>query len=153
MPLAQCLQRLKYRRERHVGRALGRLLADELESPTYAIDALVAVPLHRKRLRARTFNQADEICRVVAKQRGIPMLAAGIRRTLDTAPQTALDRAGRLRGPDRAFRVDLALIGRSIAIIDDVITTGATVNALGRALKAAGATRVEAWSVARSVRL
>lgn len=150
-PLAQYLQNLKYGRERHLGRALGQLLAVDIVAPGLDVDALVAVPLHRKRLRMRTFNQADEIGVAVAKVAGTSLLSTGVRRAIDTRPQTELDRAERMRGPRRAFRVDRNLRGMRVAIVDDVITTGATVNALASALKAAGAVHVEAWAVARSI--
>lgn len=150
-PLARHLQNLKYRGQRHLGSALGSLLAAEIEPAAAGVDALVAVPLHRRRFRSRTFNQAAEIAGTAAKRLNKPILFAGVHRILDTQPQTELDRERRLRGPSRAFRVDRRLHGVRIAIIDDVITTGATVNALGRALKGAGATLVEAWSVARSL--
>lgn len=156
-PLALYLQRLKYGRERHLGRALGRLFVAGIDSAgmdtaALGIDALVAVPLHRKRLRIRTFNQADEIGVAIAKLTGASLLSAGIGRAIDTLPQTELDRAKRLRGPRRAFRVSRRFDELRIAIVDDVITTGATVNALGSVLKGAGALHVEAWAVARSVR-
>jgi ComF family protein len=150
-PLTQCVQRLKYGRERHLGRALGRLAGSALESDARDIDALVAVPLHRRRLRERTFNQADEICAAIAKAIGRPMLTTGFHRTLDTRPQTGLGRTERLHGPAHAFRVERALGNLSVAIVDDVITTGATVNAFAHALRGAGAASIEAWSVARSV--
>jgi ComF family protein len=148
-PLTQCLQRFKYGRERHLGRALGRLAGSALEPGD--VDAMVAVPLHRRRLRERTFNQADEICASLANVVGRPMLTRGFHRALDTRPQTGLGRIERLNGPSRAFRVDRGLTGLRIAIVDDVITTGATVNAFAQALRAAGAASIEAWSVARSV--
>jgi len=150
-PLTQCLQRFKYGRERHLGRALGRLVGSALESGAGDVDALIAVPLHRRRLRERTFNQADEICAAIANVVGRPILTRGIYRALDTRPQTGLGRTERLGGPARAFRVERDLRGSRIAIVDDVITTGATVNAFARALRAAGAAWIEAWSVARSV--
>jgi ComF family protein len=150
-PLAHHIQGLKYGGQRHLGNALGALLAAEIEPAAPDVDALVAVPLHRRRLRSRTFNQAAEIAGTVARRLNKRMLFAGIHRIVDTQPQTELDRERRLRGPSRAFRVDRGLNGMRIAIVDDVITTGGTVNALGCTLKAAGATAVEAWSVARSL--
>jgi len=150
-PLARYIQELKYGRKRHLARPLGRLVANELETAGFDIDALAAVPLHSRRLRARTFDQAAEIAAAIARAVGRPLCGSRIRRTLDTRPQTELDRRERMRGPLRAFRVDGSMAGMRIAIVDDVITTGATVNALGSALKAAGAIHVEAWAVARSV--
>ena len=150
-PLAGCLQALKYAKERRFGAALGRLLALEVDSARSGCDIVVAVPLHPARLRQRSFNQADEIARPLARALGARLLAAGIRRTRHTEPQTALDRGERLRSLDGAFAVRGSLAGLSIAIVDDVITTGATINALAAALRSAGAVGVEAFAVARAV--
>jgi ComF family protein len=170
-PLAVFVQRLKFARQHRLGRALGILLAREIaqaalccgapeceapdcEAPgceALRCDALVAVPLHRRRLRERTFNQADEIARPLARMLGIPLKTAGIRRELHTPAQTGLARAERLANLERGFSVRSRLDGLRIAIVDDVITTGATVNALAGALRTAGAIRVEAWGVARTV--
>jgi len=150
-PLTTFLQALKYAKERHLGRALGQLLLGELGSVPSQVDALLAVPLHARRLRMRTFNQADEIARPLARAFGCRLLVAGVRRTRHTPSQTGLDRRERIASLKRAFAVRPNLQGLKLAIIDDVITTGATINALGSALKAAGADRVEAWAVARVI--
>ena len=151
LPLARFLRDLKYRGQRRLGRALGLLLAAELKAAATGVDAIVGTPLHQRRLRARTFNQADEIALALASHLRMPRLVSGIRRKLDTQPQTELNRKNRIENPLRAFSVSRNLRGLRIAIVDDVITTGATVNALADTLKSAGAIRVEAWSVARSV--
>ena len=170
-PLSVYLQRLKFARQYRLGRALGLLLARELAGAAtggsmnaggamaggaifgraIACDMLVVVPLHPRRLRERTFNQADEIARPVARALGLRLIPGGIRRACYTPAQTGLSRAERLVNLERAFRVRGPLDGAHIAIVDDVITTGATVNALATALKAAGARHVEAWAVARTV--
>jgi len=160
-PLDACLQRLKYAHERRLGAALGRLLAEALvasaarsaaASPAAAArpTLIVAVPLHASRLRERTFNQADEIARPVARALGLTQRHRGIRRVRATASQTALGRSDRLGALAGAFAVGGRLDDLDIAIVDDVVTTGATVNALAAALKAAGARRVEAFAVART---
>ncbi len=165
-PLSAYLQRLKYARQHRLGRALGLLLARELAGSANeanaivgrttagrvpACDLLVVVPLHPRRLRERTFNQADEIARPIARALGLAQRSAGIRRAIYTGAQTGLARAERLVNLERAFRVRHRLDGARIAIVDDVITTGATLSALAAALKEAGAARVEAWAVARTV--
>ena len=150
-PLDRYLQALKYRGQRRLGRALGQLLAEEIDVEKVEVDAIVCVPLHPRRLRARTFNQSDEIANAIATRFERPLLISGIRRALDTLPQTELGRKERMRNPQRAFCVRRDLRGMRIAIVDDVITTGATVNALATTLKSAGAIQVAAWSVARSV--
>jgi ComF family protein len=150
-PLAAYLQALKYARQRTIGRALGALLLSELKATMPSCDAILAVPLHSRRLRLRSFNQADEIARPIGRALDRRLLVSGIRRCRHTPPQTTLDRRDRLRSLERAFSVRRNLTGLSLAVVDDVITTGATVNALATELKAAGAERVEAWAVARAI--
>ena len=142
------LIKLKYHGGRKLARALALLTLDELGSGE--VDALVAVPLHRQRLRERGYNQAHELARSLAGKLGVPLLTRGIVRHRYTRPQTALDarhRAGNLAG---AFRVT-RLPAQRIAIVDDVVTTGATLNGLAAALSEAGAAYIEAWCVARAL--
>lgn len=147
--LANYLKLLKYRRRRLLGRPLGRLLAAEVKAAR--VDFLVPVPMHPRRLRTRTFNHAEELAAAVAARIGVPRLLRGIQRRIHTRPQTELSRSERMQNPVEAFEVSRDLTGLRIAIVDDVITTGATVNALAQALRASGASHVEAWAVARSV--
>ena len=148
-PLSTFLKALKYRGRRELGRALGELLATEIRSENLNVDRILGVPLHPRRLRARTFNQAHEIARALSRRYRWP-LAAGVRRLIDTPPQTERDRSERQRFASSAFHVQANLAGARIAVVDDVVTTGATINALAAALKAAGAAEVQAWAVARS---
>jgi ComF family protein len=148
-PLSIFLKALKYRGRRELGRALGELLATEIRSENLNVDRILGVPLHPGRLRARTFNQAHEIARALARHYRWP-LDAGVRRVIDTPPQTERDRSERQRFASNAFDVQPNLAGARIAVVDDVVTTGATVNALAAALKAAGAAEVQVWAVARS---
>jgi ComF family protein len=149
-PLDHYLHALKYRGARSLGRAFALLLAPQLRSACVGIDAFVAVPLHRARLRERGYNQAQEITRVLARALGAPALERGIARRSATPQQTGQGALERRAGVARAFRVDRDLRGRSIAIIDDVVTTGATINALAAELKARGALQCVAFAVART---
>jgi ComF family protein len=149
-PAEDYLHALKYSGKRALGRAFGQVLADAAACRRGEIDALVSVPLHPRRLLQRGYNQALEIARSTAAALRLPILRAGIARTRDTLPQAQLDAAERRRNLATAFTIARRLRGLRLAIIDDVITTGSTVNALATALLAAGAIHVEAWSVART---
>ncbi len=147
-PLDGYVHALKYRGARNVGRALGLLLASAARPGD--IDALVPVPLHPRRLRERGYNQATEISRALRQAFALPLLLRGIERRGPHVPQTGQAAAARARNVATAFAVVRNVAGLRIAIVDDVITTGATVNALAAALLAAGAARCEAWAVART---
>jgi len=151
-PLDRYIHALKFLPDRRMGRALGLLLADHLATngADASVSALVPVPLHRRRLLQRGFNQAFEIARPIASGTNLPLLVAGIHRRVSTQPQTLINAHKRNANVRSVFQVRRRLDGLTIAIIDDVITTGATVNSLARALRGAGATDVHAWAVARA---
>lgn len=157
-PIDDFLQALKFGHERALGRALGLLVAASIldstsDSAAHAeIDLLVPVPLHRARLVARGYNQATELGRTLSAALAIELAPAAARRTEPGAPQSRLRARDRRANVEHAFEVRADLRGRRVAIVDDVITTGATVNALAAALRRAGAVRVDAWAVARTVR-
>lgn len=114
-------------------------------------DLLIPMPLHPARLRERGFNQAHEIAKTVSRELAIPLDGRGCRRILDTQPQAGMklkERARNLRG---AFSCDLDLTGMRIALIDDVMTTGASLNELAKAVRARGAAQVSTWVVARTL--
>jgi ComF family protein len=149
-PLDHYVLALKYAKARLLGRALALLVAAELTPLRGSIDALVAVPLHRSRLRERGYNQAQEIARALSSAVGLPALERGIGRYSVTASQTRKGFRERRASVKHAFRVERDLELRSIAIVDDVLTTGATANALAAELMAAGAARCIVVAVART---
>lgn len=147
-PCDRLVQALKYR----AWLALAPFFARSLAAlPLPAIDLLVPMPLHPNRLAQRGFNQAAEIARSLARLRRVTFAPRGARRVRDTAAQTDLPYEERARNVRGAFACDLDLSGKRVAVVDDVMTTGATLNELARVLKRAGAARVENWVVARSV--
>ena len=150
-PLDGHIQAMKFRPSRAMGRALGLLLVEVLESRglTEEVDALAPVPLHRRRLIERGFNQALEIARPVASATELPLIIRGIHRHTNTRPQSLLAAHERYRNMRNAFRIRRNLKGLNVAIVDDVITTGATVNALAASLREAGAGEIHAWALAR----
>lgn len=150
-PLAGHVLALKYGGARATGRALALAAAEHLRAERARVHALVAVPLHPRRLRERGYNQAVELATTLARALAVPLLAAGVRRVHWSQSQTQLDARARHASMARAFAATGRFDGLEIAIVDDVITTGATVDALARTLTAAGAARVDAWAVARTL--
>ena len=148
-PVDRLVHRFKFAKDLAVGRWLATRLAGQvagIEKP----QLLVAPPLTAARLRERGFNQALEIAKVVGRAHGIRVALDALEKTFETPPQPSLsarERRARLRG---AFACRGDVCGLSVAIVDDVITTGGTVNAMSDALLEAGAARVSAWSVART---
>ncbi len=152
-PIDAHIHALKFAGRRHLGRALAEVLVDAVHAAPAArvIDVVVPVPLHRRRFLERGYNQAVEVARPVAAALRIGCYVAGIRRQRATSAQAQLDASERRANLRHAFSVTRNLKGLNVAIVDDVITTGATVNALARELKLAGARSVQAWAVARSI--
>ena len=148
-PLDRLVLRFKFAGDLAVGRWLASRLAQRVggERP----HLVVAPPLARARLRERGFNQALEIARVVARRVGARCPVAGLVKIGATSPQAGLSRGERRANLRGAFRCDLDLAGRHVAVVDDVMTTGATMDAIAAVLKSRGAARVSAWSVARTV--
>lgn len=153
-PLRESIHRFKYGGERARGAYLGALLADEVSrlfEDVDAIDALVPVALHRRRERARGFNQARVLAEEVGERLGVP-IDPRLRREVETRPQVGLSRAERRENVQGAFRWDGdPLDGRRLLLVDDVVTTGATIAAAAAALVDAGAARVLALALARDV--
>ena len=129
----------------------GALLAERARRERPGVDRLVALPLSVERQRARGYNQAAEIARVIAGRTGIRLLTAGVRRVRSAPPQATLPWAARAANVRGAFDCDLDLDGLRLAVIDDVMTTGASLSELAGTLKAAGAATVENWVVARTL--
>lgn len=148
-PVTGLIHALKFQRRQDLARPLGEMLAGCLR-PSPLPDCLVPVPLHPTRYRARGFNQALEIARPIANRLKIPLCPKLCRRIRITPPQRMLDAEERRRNLRGAFQATTELSGRHIAIVDDVLTTGATAHEVATALKRAGAAHVEVWVLARA---
>ncbi|MGE0080717.1 MAG: ComF family protein [Thiohalomonadaceae bacterium] len=150
-PLSELVLRLKFQGALHLALLLGELLAGRLVAADPRPDLIVPVPLHPARLASRGYNQALELGRPLARALGVPLAHDLCRRVRDTAAQSSLDPEGRRRNVRGAFAVYGPVPAR-VAILDDVITTGATLAELARVLRRAGARHVEAWALARTGR-
>ena len=151
--LRRLIHLLKYERMQPLAKPLADVMAVTMESlPTP--DLLVPVPLFRTRQWRRGFNQALTLSRGIARRTGIPLDKQAVRRRRDTQPQAGLSYAERRRNVAGAFVVSQRgrVAGKVILVIDDVMTTGATLDACARSLKTAGAKSVFALTVARAKR-
>ena len=144
-PADTLVHALKFRGELALAGFLGKLLRQALDGPE--VDQVVPVPLSAARLKQRGYNPAAEIARAVAFRK----LDLGLCvRSRDTPPQMGLPFDQRRHNVRGAFRCTRSLLGESVAVVDDVMTTGATLDEIASVLKAAGAARVVNWVVART---
>ena len=151
-PVDGLLQALKFHGRLEIAAWLGELMAGAFgDSGRDRPGLLVPVPLHRGRLARRGFNQSLEICRPLARALAIPLDGRCCERPRPTPSQSGLDRAGRRRNVRNAFAVRRPPPVDHVAIVDDILTTGATTRALADALHRAGIARVDVWAAARVV--
>jgi ComF family protein len=149
-PLEMAIQRFKYQGWRRLAGPLALLMAERLVIEGLAAPWAVAVPLHSSRLRQRGFNQSELLVRQLRRRLSLSMPPGELVRTRATPPQVGHDRRWRLENVRDAFEWRGApLDARSILLIDDVATTGATLEACAAALRAAGSGPVMGVSVAR----
>jgi ComF family protein len=148
-PLDRLLPRFKFHEDLAAGRLLAQLMTDAFASLPRP-DALVPIPLHVSRLRRRGYDQALELAKPLARALRMPLRGDLLRRIRATAAQSERDAAARQRNVRGAFAVRPdATVPRHVVLIDDVMTTGATLRAAARALRRAGVERVDAWVCAR----
>ena len=148
-PVDALIQALKYGGQLPLAELFAHKLQQRIGQGT-GVDLIVPLPLHPARLAERGFNQAAEIAKILSRLSGIAMDAKLARRLRHTAPQTGLPWRERAANMRRAFSCERDLAGLSVAVIDDVMTTGATLNEFARTLKQSGAGRVLNWVVART---
>jgi ComF family protein len=144
------ITQLKFCRNYKHARLLGILLANYLADTVELPDCIIPTPLHRNRYRQRGFNQSIEIARHLSERLGIPLELNSCIRHKDTPHQTELPAKQRRKNIKNAFSVIRPINYQHLAIVDDVMTTGATAEALAKALKQHGAERVDIWVCARA---
>jgi ComF family protein len=151
-PLDALIKRLKFHGDLRLARLLGTLMADHITaSAEGGPEVIVPVPLHVARLRQRGYNQALELARPIARRLAVPLAWRFLSRVRATDPQTDVPAKLRSRNVRNAFAVTPDFAARRVAIVDDVMTTGHTVDELARTLRRAGATEISVWVCARAV--
>jgi ComF family protein len=150
-PVSVLVQQLKYGGELALAPWLADRLAEQVGT-TGLPDLLIPMPLHGRRLRERGFNQAALIAGGLAKRLDLPSGLDVCRRVKDTRPQVELPIKSRRGNMRNAFACDADLSGKRVALVDDVMTSGASLDELARVVKKAGAIEVEAWVLTRTVR-
>ncbi|MDG2526166.1 ComF family protein [Stenotrophomonas sp. HITSZ_GD] len=146
-PVDTLLRRFKFHGDLAAGRVLAQLMRGRLAAVSNAGAMLVPVPLHATRLRQRGYDQAAELARPLARSMGLRCQLA-LSRRVATAAQSSLEASARRRNVRGAFEC-VAPVADHVVLVDDVMTTGATLRAAAHALRRAGATRVDAWVCAR----
>lgn len=149
-PVDQLIQALKYQQRLAIAPILGQALALAAHSRPRP-ELLIPMPLHPTRLKQRGFNHATEIAREVAARLNVPLSLSTCERVRDTPPQVALAYDQRRRNVRDAFACNNRVAGKRVALIDDVMTTGTSLDELAKSLIQAGALEVEAWVVARTL--
>jgi len=149
-PVQQQIHALKYHAAFLPAHVFGTLLAEAWRSRGLpAPDVIIPVPLHTRRLWRRGYNQSVELARVLARETGLRIEPRWARRRRATDDQIGMSATERRRNVRGAFAVDARVAGLHVALLDDVMTTGATLAELARACRRAGAREVEAWALAR----
>ena len=150
-PVDRLLPRFKFHGDLAAGAVLATLMQWSLD-PAERPDALIPVPLHGSRLRQRGYDQALELGKALSRECRLPLCRDRLVRVRATHAQTELGAADRQRNMRGAFGLrGAAPLPRHVALIDDVMTTGATLGECAQALRAAGVERVDVWTVARAL--
>ena len=147
-PLDKLILALKYGEKLQLAKHMAEKLA---QSVSVRPDCLIAMPLHPLRLRERSFNQSLLLARHIGQQLNLPVLPFACQRVRNTPSQSTLPVKERGKNMRKAFSCSTAIVGKHVAIVDDVMTTGATMNELALTLLDAGATEVSAWVMARTL--
>jgi ComF family protein len=149
-PVNTIIAKWKYGGQLHFAMMLAHFMQERL-TPRFPIDCIIPVPLHPQRLRQRGFNQSIELATYIARQLDRPIDRRSCTRTINTFSQSQLDRAKREKNiQSSTFAIHSEFKAKHVLIIEDIVTTGATINALSAALKRQGVQTVEIWCCCRT---
>jgi ComF family protein len=149
-PLDKLIQGMKYGNQLALAHVFAGKLAQRIDITTLP-DYVIAMPLHPAKLRERGFNQSLLLAAKIAREHKLPLLPDACQRVRDTPPQSVLPWKERKKNVRNAFRCDVDLTGKRVALVDDVLTSGASLNSLADAVRKRGAVEISAWVVARTL--
>lgn len=150
-PVNRLIAKYKYTHQLFLVETLSNQLLQAVQACNLALpDVIIAMPLHPERLAQRGFNQSLELAKPLALALAVPISAA-CERVINTQPQAGLKQQTRIRNIRNAFVCRQPMTGMRVAVVDDVMTTGASLNELARVLKQQGAAHVQCWVVARTL--
>jgi len=151
-PVQNALHTLKYRRNMGIGDALAREMVDFVQSLQLDVDMLIPVPLGKKRLKERGYNQVALVARPLAYRLGLQYSPQGLWKSRNTRSQVGLNISQRRENVSKAYQAEVKVVnGRSILLMDDVATTGSTIQSGAEALLSAGARDIYAITIARAL--
>ena len=149
-PIDQWINALKFQHTLHYAKLLGVLFTEKMTENEQLPELIIPIPLHRSRLCQRGFSQTIEIAKHIHHRTQIPIDRYSLRRRIATQPQSSLSAEARSDNIKDAFICTKAITARHVALFDDVITTGNTINAALKALKTQGIETIDIWCCARS---
>jgi competence protein ComFC len=151
-PIKNAIHRLKYKRDIGLGEALSRPMISSLQKLNWSLDIITSVPLGLVRFKERGYNQATLLARPIALSLDVPFTTRALTRTRETRSQVGLTVSERHDNMVDAFQANSNLVGgKNVLVVDDVATSGATLNACAKALLTGGANNVYCFSLARAV--
>lgn len=149
-PLDKLIQGMKYGEQLQLAHAFAKKLLQRIDKSDLP-DYIIAMPLHPAKLRERGFNQSLLLASTISRELKLELLPNACRRVRDTPPQSVLPWKERKKNVRNAFCCDIDLTGKSVALVDDVLTSRASLDALADAVRRRGATEISAWVVARTL--
>ncbi|MFW5431644.1 MAG: ComF family protein [Methylophilaceae bacterium] len=147
-PVDAIMQHYKYNNAHYLSQTFGMLLSEK--NVDFDIDVIIPMPLHPNRIKTRGFNQSLEVAKVMAKLLNVKCDTRSCNRIKDTLPQASLAVKERLKNMKGAFNCQKTFVGQHVVLIDDVMTTGASLNELAKTIKKAGAEKVSCYVLART---
>ena len=149
-PLDKLVHGMKYGEQLALAHAFALRLMQRIDRNSLP-DCVIAMPLHPAKLRERGFNQSQLIASSLSRKLKLKLLTGACERVRDTPPQSSLKWKERRKNVRNAFRCNIDLTGKKVTLVDDVLTTGASMNALAEAVSAKGAADIAAWVIARTL--